>query len=405
MLAAGFGCAVLASVSWGGGEGQPQPVSAATLPTASTPPASSPASAAPAHLPGRAISPTSTPSSAHASASTTNSDAIKAEDLKKLALVKNLNLEPGLLDQRVRLSGRAPDAPLSAPPSEPTLTRRDFLRLKDRMEAKENWMFVDPQKIDQDREKSAQDDAFKDKWELKQDLKKREWWEYGSKSASSASSLSSSATARELSDPSQMDDATRAQVARKLREEDAKSRETLSSTRRTGSGSDSLGSTHQYSALSMKELFQPGNDAKTGRSSELGLSELFGNNARNTERDSIALRRQEFRDFLNVSRVPKPPTPAESAPSPLAPNAIGGAFSDPMQSSLRPVLGGREGMGPGLNPALDTARGAAGFGNYYDMNRPGPSGPQGNSSQAYRSLESSRNLITPAMMEPPKRRF
>lgn len=388
MLAAGFGCAVLASVSWGGGERQP--VSAATLPQ--------PVASAPTM--GGATAGPATPSAAAAAA---KGDSLKSDDLKKLSIAKNLNLEPGILDQRVRLSGRAPDAPLSAPPSEPSLTRRDFLRLKDRVEAKENWMFVDQEKLNQDREKSAQDDVFKDKWELKQELKKREWWEYGNKNSTTASS-SSSTSAKELTDPSQMDDATRAQVSRKLRDEDSKSRESLSPSRRTGN--DSAGSTHQYSALSMKELFQPGVDSKTGRSSDLGLNDLFGNNSRSSaDRDPGALRRQEFRDFLNVSRVPKPPTPVESSTSPLSPGSLPGGFSDPLQTGMRPTIAGRDGLGMNGSPEIGRGSGASGFGNFYDMNRPGANGPQANNSPSFRSLESSRNLITPSMMEPPKRRF
>lgn len=387
MLAAAFGCAVLASVSWGGGE--TAPVSAASLPPATT--SENPTNRTTVQASRLPSVPAPT---------VAQGDALKSEDLKKLSLVKSLNLEPGLLDQRVRLSGRAPDAPMSAPPSEPSMTRQDYLRLKDRVEAKENWMFVDQDKLNQDREKSTQDDAFKDKWELKQDLKKREWWEYGTKNSTTASTATSG---KDLTDPSQMDDATRAQVARKLREEGA-TRDSLSPTRRTGA--DRSTSTHQYSALSMKELFQPGADAKAGRGSELGLNELFGNNSRSsTDRDPGALRRQEFRDFLNVSRVPKPAAPVEAGPSPLSPGSSPGAFNDPLQAGLRPVAGGRDGLG--LNGAADVGRapGASGFGNYYDLNRPSSYGPQANNNQSFRSLDSSRNLITPSMMEPPKRRF
>lgn len=326
---------------------------------------------------------------------------MKADELRRVALTKEFNLEPGLLDKRVRLSDRAPgDASVTPPTSEQGMNRRDFLRMKDKLEAKDNWMFVDEESINKEREKSTSDEAFKDKWEKKQDLKKREWWEYSSKEPSS------STNPQDISDPSQLDEATKAQVARKLREQDP--------TARDGSAVGKAGALgksgdHQYGALSMKDLFQSGAEGKANRGSDLGLSDLLGRDAYSSmNKEGLAQRRQEFREFLNVSRVPKAtaPAPAESLPptSPLSPSFGPAGFNDPARLGGQATPIGRDAFGAA--PDIARGPGAAGFGNFRDAARaPAGFGTRDAANNSFRNLESSRNLITPAMMEPPKRRF
>lgn len=391
MLAAGFGCAVLVSVSWGGGESSASSSSNARPAQSKVP--------VPGVLPaGSKAAKPATPGAVIADA---KPDTMKADELRRVALTKEFNLEPGLLDKRVRLSDRAPaDASVAPPTSEQGMNRRDFLRMKDKLEAKDNWMFVDEESINKEREKSTSDEAFKDKWEKKQDLKKREWWEYSGKDSSG------SGNPQDISDPSQLDDATKAQVARKLREQDPTGKEGSTSTK---AGALAKSGDHQYGALSMKDLFQSGTDAKTARGSDLGLSDLLGRDAYSSvSKEGLAQRRQEFREFLNVSRVPKAaaPAPTESLPpvSPLTPSFGPAGFNDPARIGGQATPIGRDAFGAA--PDIARGYGGAGFGNVRDAARaPAGFGTREAANNSFRNLESSRNLITPSMMEPPKRRF
>ena len=103
-------------------------------------------------------------------------DALPPASASKATPAKDINLkvDPGLFGDRLKLPSKNIDVPMGPPPqSDGIPTRKDLLRMRDRREEKQNWMFVEPGQLTEDREKREEDNVLKDRWELKEDMKKK----------------------------------------------------------------------------------------------------------------------------------------------------------------------------------------------------------------------------------------
>lgn len=340
-----------------------------------------------------------TPASAPAAADSTPAgvEAQKATPLKDL---RDIKLETGIWDRRLKVPGSGGgnvDVPMSLPPVERPLSRKEFLRLKDRIEEKKDWAFVEQGQLTEDREAKSVDDAFKDKWDLKQEMKRRSWWEYGSKNGSSDARTEAGLREAGLGDSDSRN-------GRGMRLDDGLEggrTGDLKKNRAEIGGSDNLAA-HQASELSLKDIFSNGSSAsKSSRGVDFGLKDLFATGANplsSADREAEAAKRQEFRDFLNQSRVPKATINGFNSSSP-----VGNGLED---------AGSRDTFNRGFGSDTQSRMsefgrppGTSGFANRLDAGVPNGFSSGAYSSQAPATYEQPRTLITPQMMTQPKRRF
>ncbi len=339
-----------------------------------------------------------------------------------------LKADPGLLGERLKLPPKTTDLPIGpAPTGEPSISRKEMLRLRDRQEEKQNWMFVKPGQLTEDREKRDEENYLKDKWEMKEDLKKKGWWEYGSKDDKSG------AAGHKAGDKPDRDQAE-LQLRTQRDQEDKgfldKGR-SISSGMALGKSKETGESAHQASELNLKDLFTGGSDSRASKDSDSGSIGLFSNTDASSrqDRETAQSRRQEFRDFLNTSRTSGSGSGNSSgsdASSPVS-SPIGSGTLTTAGSSLNWLdnsstrIQAREsssfsspsaasssspsdfGRAPGASSSpfsgfTDSSRGGAGgFNSGFQSSQP-----------SYRSSYDSsatRSMITPQMMAPPKRRF
>ncbi len=315
--------------------------------------------------------------------------------------VRDFKLDPGLLGERVKVPGRNLDVPFLQPqPSEPGISRKDYLRLKDRMEERENWMFVEPGQLSEERAEREENEVLKNRWDAKEELRKKSWWEYGGKNNSSLTPLSVS---KNLSPQrkEQVENELRLRLARQLQNRETNERAGKSGGRNDSQGKSGTEAAHQYGELSMKDLFSSSPDTKAG--SDVGFKELFTTSGDSSgfssrDRESSQARRQEFKDFLNISRIPKASS-SDLGASPVSssPSILGGSdFGKASQFVPKEPLGGADFSRPSSS---------SGFGAFTDPSRtPSYANPYSAPPPSYRSSPS-REYITPQMMAPPKRRY
>ncbi len=352
--------------------------------------------------------------------------ASPAADPSKSAPAKELNkYDTGLLNERFKLPSKHVDVPLGIPtPSEPSMSRKDWLRIRDRQEEKQNWMFVEPGQITKEREQKEEANFLRDKWDMKEDAKKKSWWEYSDSSSRDGSAAGARSGAG--GDKRERIAAEQELRLRIQRERDRDDKTSLDKNRSISSGMDLNGRSkesaeagHQSSELNMKDLFTggSGSESKSGRTSGMSTLDLFPTDGSSRERDTSQSqsRRQDFRDFLNASRVSKSSVPDSAGASGSGPgsSSFGSLGATPGNSGLD-FLGGsaraaaRDSFGSpadfGRAPSATSF--APGSGGFSDSGRSSALGPNSQSQQpAFRSSAAPRDYITPQMMAQPKRRF
>lgn len=333
-------------------------------------------------------------------ASTNQTDAASEVRTALPKAPQDLGLDGGFLSGRMKFSGSKPDLSLPSGGGETLINRRDFLRLKDQQEEKENWMFLEPGQLQREREKKEEEGSLRDRWEVLEDFKKKSWLEYGSRKPSPGSESSSSGGVPELKSQSRFDSDLRSRQLMESRDGFSRGDRGRSSS---SSGGRERSSVHQYRELNMSDLVNMGED-KGSRYDDVadpGLKGLFGGDYLNTrERDEALNRKKQFTEFLNQSRVGgtvRPPAET-SLPSGNDAAALRNSFGMVGRISARDGLSGGQdpaGSSSALRGAYDPNRGLDPSSLY---SRPSPAG-------SYRSYETPRSYITPEMMQAPKRRF
>ena len=308
---------------------------------------------------------------------------------------RDLKLDGGLFSGRMKFSNK-PELPSPGPGTgEPGMNRRDFLRMKDAKEEKENWMYLERGQLQREREKKEDEGGLRSRWDIQEDLRKKSWLDYGSQKSSGESSASG--TQPEARSQAQYEAELRDRQLFDRKEGSKRFDGSLSpNSRKTTSTTRDATATHQVGELNLRDLVG-GAPSRYEENGDLSFKDVFGGDYINLkERETAQTKRLDFQNFLNQSRVPT-----------RAATDSGPAMRDPLPSGLQHSFGsfgrvaGRDGWGDGLSPASGSSPVGGGF----DRSVGSPFNPPRNPSVPAPGFESPRSYITPIMMQPPKRRF
>ncbi|MBI1841883.1 MAG: hypothetical protein HYR88_13675 [Verrucomicrobia bacterium] len=335
------------------------------------------------------------PAAQAAETSATNSPSSAFDPSGRSAPGRDLNLDGGFFSGRMKFGVR-PDLPSPGPgTAENGISRRDFLRIKDMKEEKENWMYLERGQLQREREKKEDEGGLRSRWDVQDDLRKKSWLDYGSQKAPGDAPGGGGA---------QPESRSQAQYEAELRDRQLFDRKDGSrrydgslspSASKSGAGRET-GGAHQVGELNLRDLVG-GGPSRFEENSDFSFKDLFGGEYVNLkERETAETKRLDFQNFLNQTRTPTRSSAESSGGLRDLPQGLQHSFG-----SFGRVAG-RDGWGEGRSPGAGNSPLGGAFDPSFGSTVPGNA--QG-APLPYRSFDPAKSYITPSMMQPPKRRF